>query len=146
MLPQQLAPYYQYTIRAIVGMTLLAHDFVDMRGRGIEAATLELHPDSAVLPGRVWEWMYAVRRALSRAYALLGAGEVSATDPGCSACVVLRQVRALFDALMVRGPPEVCAAREIDALARRYVTRAGHYFLGTSSQERRRGVRGGTVA
>ena len=72
MLPIQLIPYLQYTVRAVIGTLLLGYQYWQMGQRGFYGASVEVDADSLVTPWLVVCWLAIVARGLRRAHAVLG--------------------------------------------------------------------------
>jgi hypothetical protein len=71
LLPIQLAPYCQYTLKAIIGTLLLGLNSRQQGQRGFQGAVLALDPDSLVTPWLVACWLVLVLGGLKRAHTWL---------------------------------------------------------------------------
>jgi hypothetical protein len=71
LLPIQLAPYCQYTLRAIIGTLLLGLGVREQGQQGLQGAVLAVDPDSLVTPWLVACWLALVLNGLRRAHPLL---------------------------------------------------------------------------
>jgi hypothetical protein len=69
LLPIQLAPYCQYTLKAIIGTLLLGLASRQQGQRGFQGAVLAVDPDSLVTPWLVACWLVLVLGGLKRAHA-----------------------------------------------------------------------------
>ena len=72
LLPIQLIPYFQYTVRAVIGTLLLGFRSWQMGKRGFFGAMVAVDPDSEVTPWLVAFWLATVLQGLRRGHAVLG--------------------------------------------------------------------------
>lgn len=71
LLPIQLIPYFQYTVRAVIGTLLFGMGCWQMGQRGFHGASVEVDPESLVTPWLITCWLVAVVRGFRRSHAVL---------------------------------------------------------------------------
>lgn len=71
VLPTQLIPYHQYTVKAVIGALLLGLQCRQRGQKGYHGATLTVDPESFVTPWLIATWLAMVVVGLRRAHAVL---------------------------------------------------------------------------
>ena len=136
LLPEQLIPYVQYTVDAVVRTILLVLEYRRRGQRGFHGASLEVDPDSSVTPWLIACWVAVVLKGLRRAHPILRARyDLS----GIRSTVARRlgrdgagNVPHRLWGLASAGRPEALVA-----VARSYSRQSGGFLFGTPSQLRR---------
>ena len=135
LLPDQLIPYVQYTVDAVVRTLLLVLEYRRRGQRGFHGASLEVDPDSSVTPWLIACWLAVVLKGLRRAHPILRArydlSGIRSTGHGESFGAQLQIYLAAFGAWPRSGGLEVLVA-----VARHYSRQSGGFLLGTPSQLR----------
>lgn len=130
LLPIQLAPYCQYTLKAIIGTLLLGLNSRQQGQQGFQGAVLAVDPDSLVTPYLVACWLVLVLGGLKRAHAWLrrryDLDGIHSVQPAWE------QVRDYFLALGWKSP----AYRLIEVL-HQYSQTTRQFMFGIPSQQRR---------
>jgi hypothetical protein len=137
LLPVQLIPYHLYTVRAIIGVIEQALCFEAAGYAGCEAVVRHDESDSAMTPFLVWYWLRMVIKGLRRAHWLLKARyDLRGVRSGEGTRGLMDEAAGYRKSLAaggLSGWPE-----RMDALPRVWVQAGGHFFYGTSSQQRRK--------
>ncbi|MBI4765255.1 MAG: hypothetical protein HY787_11695 [Deltaproteobacteria bacterium] len=128
LLPIQLAPYCQYTLKAIIGTLLLGLNSRQQGQRGFQGAVLAVDPDSLVTPWLVACWLVLVLGGLKRAHAWLR----RYYDLDCIRTQAWEQVRDYFLALGWKSP----GSRPIEVL-HQYSRTTRQFMFGIPSHLRR---------
>jgi hypothetical protein len=136
LLPEQLIPYVQYTVEAVVRTMLLVLEQRRRGQRGFYAASLEVDPDSLVTPWLIACWLAVVLKGLRRAHPVLRArydlSEIRTTGREESVGV---ELQVYFTAFCAWPPP--AGPEALVVVARHYSRQTGGFLLGTPSQLRR---------
>ena len=135
MLPTQLIPYRQYTVKAVIGALLLGLRCRQRGQKGFHGASIAVDPESLVTPWLVGCWLSAVvlgfRRAhgvLRRLYHLAEIHITLKTDPWREAAGYLMSLGCMSQTRWGPG---------IQGLVNRYSRNHQLFLFGTASQYRR---------
>lgn len=135
LLPEQLIPYVQYTVDAVVRTMLLVLEHRRRGRRGFYGASLEVDPDSLVTPWLIVCWVALVLKGLRRAHPVLRArydlSEIRTTGAGESIGTELQLYFTAFGAWPPPAGPEALVV-----VVRSYSRQTGGFLLGTPSQLR----------
>lgn len=136
LLPIQLIPYFQYTLRAVIGTLLLGLGYRQTGRRGFYGASISVDADSLVTPWLVVYWLATVARGLQRAHAVLGRfynlSDVVSSPSYQTAS--WKQVSGYFIAVgLTRKAGWMQAALTI---CRRYSRSTGRFLFGSASRQR----------
>ena len=135
LLPEQLIPYVQYTVDAVVRTILLVLEHRRRGRRGFHGAWLEVDPDSLVTPWLIACWLAVVHKGLRRAHPVLRArydlSGIRSTVGGDALGTELEMYVTAFGAWPRSGGLEVLVA-----VARHYSRQSGGFLFGTPSQLR----------
>jgi hypothetical protein len=133
LLPEQLIPYVQYTVDAVVRTILLVLEHRRRGRRGFHGAWLEVDPDSLVTPWLIACWVAVVLKGLKRAHPVLRARyDLSGIrTAGREESVELQLYFTAFGAWPPPAGPEALVTA-----ARNYSRQTGGFLLGTPSQLR----------
>jgi len=71
MLPTQLIPYCQYTVKAVIGALLLGLQCRQRGQKGFHGASVAVDPESRVTPWLIACWLSAVLLGFRRAHGFL---------------------------------------------------------------------------
>lgn len=135
LLPDQLIPYVQYTVEAVVRTILLVLEYRRRGQRGFYGASLEVDPDSSVTPWLIACWVAVVLKGLRRAHAVLRVrydlSAIRTTGEGES---LGTELEMYFTALGVW--PRSAGSKSLVAVVRSYSRHSGGFLFGTPSQLR----------
>ncbi len=135
LLPEQLIPYVQYTVDAVVRTLLLVLEHRRRGWRGFHGASLEVDPDSLVTPWLIACWVGLVLKGLRRAHPVLRArydlSGIRTTGVGESFGTELQMYFTAFGAW-----PPPASLEALVAGARSYGRQSGGFLFGTPSQLR----------
>ena len=135
LLPEQLIPYVQYTVDAVVRTILLVLAYRRRGQRGFHGASLEVDPDSLVSPWLIACWMAVVLKGLRRAHPVLrGRYDLSGVRTTGGEESLGRELQLYFTAFGAWPPP--AGPEALVAAARNYSRQTGGFLLGTPSQLR----------
>ena len=138
LLPVQLIPYHQYTVRSVLGALLTVWMAIRDEGKGFGWALEQdegIPSDSRVTAWLLDTWLVAVLMGLRRAHPTLSRwARLEGIRSSRSQLGRLGEVAAYLEALGVRGPP--AHGRGITRLLCRYGRETGRLLFGTPSQER----------
>jgi hypothetical protein len=134
LLPIQLIPYFQYTVRAVMGTLLFGMGYWQIGQKGFHGASVEVDPESLVTPWLITCWLVAVIQGLRRGHT---------------------ELRQFYDLDAIRTPNRVGTWGEASLyftafglkpklhwysllmdLVYRYSRRTGQFLFGTPSQYR----------
>jgi hypothetical protein len=73
LLPNQLIPYCQYTVDAVVGTLLKVYEFQRIGQKGYHGASIELDPDCSVTPYLIQTWAVLLLSGFLRGHHVLHA-------------------------------------------------------------------------
>ncbi len=135
LLPEQLIPYVQYTLDALVRTILLVLEH-RRRGRcGFHGASLEVDPDSSVTPWLIACWVAVLLKGFRRAHPVLRArydlSAIRTTGREDSRGTELQMYFRAFGAWPPPAGPEALLA-----VVRSYSRQSGGFLFGTPSQLR----------
>ena len=137
LLPEQLIPYVQYTVDAVVRTMLLVLEHRRRGQRGFHGASLEVDPDSLVTPWLIACWVVVVVKGLERAHPVLRVRyDLSGVRTGVGGQALGVELQLYFNAL--GAWPPAAGPGGLVAAARSYSRQTGGFLLGTPSQLRRR--------
>lgn len=135
LLPEQLIPYVQYTVDAVVRTILLVLAYRRRGRRGFHGASLEVDPDSSVTPWLIACWVAVVLKGLRRAHPVLRArydlSGIRTTGEEGSLGTELQMYLTAFGAWPPRAGPEALVA-----VVKSYSRQSGGFLFGTPSQLR----------
>lgn len=136
LLPEQLIPYVQYTVDAVVRTILLVLEHRRRGRRGFHGASLEVDPDSLVTPWLIACWLAVVHKGLRRAHPILRArydlSGIRRTGTEDSVGTGLQMYFTAFGAWPPPAGPHVLVA-----VVKSYSRQSGGFLFGTPSQLRR---------
>jgi len=136
LLPEQLIPYVQYTVDAVVRTILLVLEHRRRGRRGFHGASLEVDPDSLVTPWLIACWVALVLKGLRRAHPVLRArydlSGIRTTGGEESRGAELQTYFTALGAWPPSAGPEALVA-----VVRSYSRQSGGFLFGTPSQLRR---------
>jgi len=141
LLPIQLIPYFQYTVRGVVGTLLLGMGCWQMGQKGFHGALVkvdEVDPESLVTPWLITCWLVAVVQGLRRGHVALR--QFYNLD-GIHTSGAWEEAAAYFAAfgLSIRpdhGRPKIERLSLLMDLVYRYSRKTGQFLFGTPSQYR----------
>jgi len=135
LLPEQLIPYVQYTVDAVVRTLLLVLAYRRQGRRGFHGASLEVDPESLVTPWLIACWVAVVLKGLRRAHPVLRArydlSGIRTTGEEESLGTELQMYLTAFGAWPSRAGPEALVA-----VVKSYSRQSGGFLFGTPSQLR----------
>lgn len=135
LLPEQLIPYVQYTVDAVVRTILLVLEHRRRGRRGFHGAWLEVDPDSLVTPWLIACWVAVVLKGLRRAHANLRARYDLSGIRSTVGDDTLRGELQMYLIAFGAWPPSA-GPEALMGVARRYSRQSGGFLLGTPSQLR----------
>jgi hypothetical protein len=136
LLPEQLIPYVQYTVDAVVRTILLVLEYRRRGQRGFYGASLEVDPDSSVTPWLIACWAAVVLKGLRRAHPILrGRYDLSAIRTTGQRESLGTDLQMYFTAL--GAWPGAAGAEALVAVAGIYSRQTRGFLFGTPSQLRR---------
>jgi hypothetical protein len=134
LLPIQLIPYFQYSLRAVMGTLLLGWGYWQLGQQGFWGASVEVDPESLVTPWLVAFWLITILRGLRRGHPLLRRWYDLTGISSFKRTVLWEEAAGYFLALGLK--PKINWIRLLMDLVGRY-SRATHQFLfGVPSQQR----------
>ena len=134
-MPIQLIPYFQYTVKAVLGTLLLAYRCRQMGQRGFYGASVEVDPDSFVTPYLVACWLTVVVGGLRRAHRILVRFyDLSEVKTGAQATALWNEVSGYFPAFGLKL--KIAWAPLVWTLIHRYSRTTNQFLFGTPSQQR----------
>lgn len=135
LLPEQLIPYVQYTVEAVVRTILLVLEYRRRGQRGFYGASLEVDPDSLVTPWLIACWVAVIVKGFRRAHAVLRVrydlSEIRTRGEEESLGTELEMYLTAFGAWPPRAGPEALVA-----VVKSYSRQSGGFLFGTPSQLR----------
>jgi hypothetical protein len=135
LLPEQLIPYVQYTVDAVVRTILLVMEYRRRGRRGFHGASLEVDPDSSVTPWLIACWVAVVLKGLRRAHPILctryDLSGIRSTVGDDSLGAELEMYLTAFGAW-----PASVGLEALVAVVRIYSRQSGGFLFGTPSQLR----------
>ncbi len=135
LLPEQLIPYVQYTVDAVVRTILLVSEHRRRGRRGFHGACLEVDADSLVTPWLIACWVALVLKGLRRAHANLRArydlSGIRSTVGGDAPRGELQMYLVAFGAWPPSAGPEALVT-----VVKSYSRQSGGFLFGTPSQLR----------
>lgn len=138
LLPEQLIPYFKYTVNAVVGTLLLGLRLREAGQQGFYGAAVEVDADSDVTPWLVCCWLSVVTGGLRHAHAVLAGwydlGGVRSGEKGSGA--VWAEWETYWIAF-ARGSP-LGESGDVRIVVHRYAQETGLFLIGRPSQRRRR--------
>jgi hypothetical protein len=135
LLPVQLIPYHLYTVRSIIRVIEQALCFEARGYAGCEAVVKHDESDSAMTPFLVWCWLTMVVQGFRRAHWLLKARyDLRGVRSGEGRRGLMGEA-AGYQRAIGTGGRAGWPGRMAD-LPRDWVETGGHFFYGTSSQQR----------
>jgi len=134
VLPTQLMPYRQYTVKAVIGVLLLGLQCRQLGQRGFHGASVAVDPESLVTPWLIACWLSAVQLGFRRAHGFLAriynlVQITAATGPWPEVSGYL---------MSLRWPSQTHWATELHELVNRYSRSHRRFLFGTASQHRRK--------
>jgi hypothetical protein len=130
-----LIPYFQYTVRAVIGTLLLALQYRHLGQQGFYGASISVEADSLVTPWLVVYWLAIVVRGFSRAHAVLGQFyNLSNVDSLADSSAPWPEVSCYFLAFGLI--PNIAWMPLVLELCRRYSRATNRFLFGTASQHR----------
>ena len=135
LLPEQLIPYVQYTVDAVVRTILVVLAYRSRGQRGFHGASLEVDADSSVTPWLIACWLAVVLKGLRRAHPVLRTRyDLSGVRSGVGGDALGAELQIYFTAFGAWPPP--AGPEALVAVARSYSRQTGGFLLGTPSQLR----------
>jgi hypothetical protein len=135
LLPIQLIPYFQYSVRAVIGTLLLALQYRQRGQRGFYGASISVDANSLVTPWLVVCWLVTVARGLRRAHTLLGRFyNLSNVSILPSQRASIKEVYGYF--LAVGLTSQAAWKQSVLTTCRHYSRATGQFLFGTASQQR----------
>jgi hypothetical protein len=135
LLPIQLIPYFQYTVRALIGTLLLGYQYWQVGQRGFYGASVEVDADSLVTPWLVVFWLATVVRGLRRAHAVLAQFYNLRNVHSLSDRTALwQEMSNYFLAFGIKST--IAWMPLVVTLCRRYSRATNRFLFGTASQQR----------
>jgi len=135
LLPIQLIPYHQYTVRAILGALVLGLGCWEAGQRGFSWSAELLHPDSLVTPYLVACWLELLLRGLRRGHRVLSrCYNLSAISTSLHKPLPWRELKGYLEAL--GWQPEIRWGPWLGELLERYSHSTGRFLFGSPSQQR----------
>jgi hypothetical protein len=135
LLPIQLIPYFQYTVRALIGTLHLGLQYRHLGQGGFYGASISVDADSLVTPWLVVLWLATVVRGLRRAHAVLGQfynlRDVHSLADGSAPW---QEMSCYFLAFGLK--PNIAWMPLVLELCRRYSRATNRFLFGTASQHR----------
>lgn len=141
LLPHQLAPYRQYTVRSMVFALLLAQAFCQRKDPGLVGIAAEVISDQSYGESRVTGYLVAD-------WLLLFVASLRRGHKQLSVRYDLTQIRSrdgqqgrlgevwTYLSVLVRGPPIPRIRQNIDSQLAWYANCTGRFLIGFPSQER----------
>jgi len=134
LLPIQLIPYFQYTVRAVVDVLLLAFRSWESGQRGFHGAAARVDPDSRVTPWLVSHWVTVILSGFRQAHAMLMHWYDLSGIRGLGNIVEMEEVAGYVACLGWRAEMVPWALTPVT----RYSGQTKRFLFGTPSQRRRR--------
>lgn len=134
LLPIQLIPYFQYTVRAVIGTLLLGLGWWQLGQRGFYGASIEVDPDSDVTPWLIVCWLKVVVRGFRRAHSVLRRLYDLGGIHTCQSRVAWKEVEDYFLAFGLK--PDMPWASLLFKLSNHYSRQTRLFLFGTPSQHR----------
>jgi hypothetical protein len=135
MLPTQLIPYRQYTVKAVIGVLLLGLQFRKQGQKGFHGASVAVDPETRLTAWLIACWLSAVLLGFRRAHGFLRGfyhlAEISTTSMPAAWQEVGGYLTALGLTAQIRWGPV------LQELANRYSRGRRQFLFGTASQHRR---------
>jgi hypothetical protein len=134
LLPTQLIPYFQYTVNAVIGTSLLVLQFRQMGQKGFHGASVAVDPDSLLTPWLIACWLGVVVLGFRRAHGVLRQWYNLIEIRSSHSSVPSEEAAGYFLCFGWRlrtrwGPP-------LQALLNRYSRNTRLFLFGTPSQHR----------
>lgn len=135
MLPTQLIPYRQYTVKAVIGVLLLGLQCRKQGQKGFYGASVAVDPESRLTAWLIACWLSAVLLGFRRAHGFLrgfyNLAEISISSMTAAWQEVGGYLAALGLTAQIRWGPV------LQELANRYSQGHRQFLFGTASQHRR---------
>ena len=135
MLPTQLIPYCQYTVKAVIGALLLGLQCRQRGQKGFHGASVAVDPESRLTPWLIACWLSAVLLGFRRAHGFLRGFYNLAEIPITSMTAAWQEVAGYLTALGLT--PQIRWGPVLQGLANRYGGSHRRFLFGTASQHRR---------
>jgi hypothetical protein len=135
MLPTQLIPYRQYTVKAVIGVLLLGLQCWQQGQRGFHGASIAVDPESRLTPWLIACWLSAVLLGFRRAHGLLRGFYNLAEISISSMTAAWQEVGGYLSALGLTA--QIGWGAVLQKLANRYRGSHRQFLFGTASQHRR---------
>lgn len=134
MLPIQLIPYFQYTLRAVMGTLFLGWGCWQMGRQGFWGASVEVDPESLVTPWLVAFWLAVILRGLRRGHPVLRRWYDLTGIRSLKGAVLWEEAAGYFLALGLK--PKIRWIPLLMDLVGRYRRATQQFLFGTPSQQR----------